>query len=537
MDLMFRLNPVALTLLIPGLISATLAIYTFTIRNVAGSRVFAFVMLAGSVWSLAYGAELSCLNLEGMMFVIEFEYLGIATVPVLWLILTLLYTGSRKWVSTPYIISLFIVPLITLVLVSTSQFHSFYYSSISLDTSGPFPQLFLTRGIWFWINSGYAYAAVLLSMGLLLEKLRYPHPAYRPQNVSLIIGVSIPWIVNILYLVFNFSLFGHVDPTPFAFALSGLVITWGIFRYRLFNVVPIAREHVVDSMKEGVIVVDSENKLGDINIASRQIFGWDDSALGRPITSLLQDWPDILSQYQSYENGRKEIVHWIDEHQHHFEVTISTLSDRVGRPLGRLTIIRDITEWKTLEQKLEQMATHDFLTGLPSRVLLNDRVDMAIARAKRKNGKLAIMMIDLDRFKAINDTLGHNVGDNLLKAVANRLKETMRKNDTSARLGGDEFVILLPEITDAKEATYTADRILLSFQNPLFVDDHALLVSLSLGISIFPDDGEDFKELLKQADTAMYRAKNNGRNRYEFFGAYKETNTLLLASADYNANN
>lgn len=179
------------------------------------------------------------------------------------------------------------MPFITLVLVSTSQFHQFYYSSISLDTSGPFPQLSLTRGIWFWINSGYSYAAVLVSTGLLLEKLRYPQPAYRPQIISLLIGVSVPWIVNILYLAFDFSLFGHVDLTPFAFAVSGLVITWGIFRYRLFNVVPIVREHVIESMNEGVIVVDSENKLEDINIASRQIFGWDDSALGRPITSLI----------------------------------------------------------------------------------------------------------------------------------------------------------------------------------------------------------------------------------------------------------
>jgi PAS domain-containing protein len=313
MDLLFRLNPVALTLLIPGLISAALALYAFNIRNVAGSRVFAFVMLAVSIWSLGYGAELACLNLEGMMLVTELEYLGIVTIPVLWLILTLLYTGRSKWVSPRYIISLFIIPFITLVLVSTSQFHNFYYSSINLDTSGPFPQLSLTRGIWFWINSIYSYAAVLLSAGLLLEKLRYPHPAYRPQITAMLIGVLIPWIVNILYLAFGLSLFGHVDLTPFAFAISGMVITWGIFRYRLFSIIPIAREHVIESMKEGVIVVDSENKLGDTNIASREIFGWDDSALGKPIINILQDWPDIVSQYQSNENSRKEIVHGKDD--------------------------------------------------------------------------------------------------------------------------------------------------------------------------------------------------------------------------------
>jgi diguanylate cyclase (GGDEF)-like protein/PAS domain S-box-containing protein len=518
MDLMFRLNPVALTLLIPGLISAVLAIYTFNLRNVTGSRVFALVMLAVAVWSLSYGAELACLDLESIMFVIEFEYLGIATVPVLWLILTLLYTGHRKWVNTPNIIGLFIIPFITVVLVSTSQFHNFYYTSVSLDNSGTFPQLSMVRGPWFWINSGYSYAAVLLSACLLLEKLRHRQPAYRPQIISMLVGVSIPWVVNIFYLVFNLSVFGHVDLTPFAFALSGLVITWSIFRYRLFNIIPIAREHVVESMTEGMIVVDSENKLGDTNLASRQLFGWDDSALGKPITSLLQGWPDILNQYQSKVYTSAEIIRGGEDDKHYFEVATTTLSDRGGRSLGRLTIIRDITAWKILEQKLKQMATHDFLTGLPGRVLLNDRAEMAIARAKRQNGKIAVVMIDLDRFKTINDTLGHGVGDCLLKAVAEKLKGTLRKNDTSARLGGDEFVILLPEITDLKDAANMAGRLLLSFQTPLSVEGHTFPVSLSLGIAVFPDDGENFEELLKHADMAMYQAKKNGRNRYELFG-------------------
>jgi diguanylate cyclase (GGDEF)-like protein/PAS domain S-box-containing protein len=532
MDLMFRLNTIALILLIPGLISAALAIYAFNIRDVAGSRVFAFVMLAVSVWSLAYGAELACLNLEGMMVVIEFEYLGIATLPVLWLILTLLYSGRRRWVRPRHIISLFIVPFMTLILVSTSQFHHFYYTSISLDTGGPFPVLSLTRGIWFWINSGYSYAAILVSTGFLLKKLSSPHCPYRPQIISMLIGVVIPWGVNILYLTRGLALFGHVDPTPFAFTASGLVMTWGIFRYRLFNIIPIARDHVIESLKEGVIVVDSENKLGDLNPASRQIFGWDDSALGRPINALLQDWPDILCQYKTSDNTRKEITRESNQGIHFYEVTTSPLSNRTGRTLGRLTIIRDITEWKILEQKLEKLATHDFLTGLPGRVLLTDRVFMAIVGARRNNGRLALMMLDLDRFKLVNDTLGHSVGDGLLKAVSKRLKENVRKNDTVARLGGDEFVILLPEISGSDQVKNLAVRLLLAFQKPMRVAGHELPVHLSLGIAIFPDDGQSFEELLKHADAAMYEAKKNGRNRFELFITRPQAKPLPALNPD-----
>jgi diguanylate cyclase (GGDEF)-like protein/PAS domain S-box-containing protein len=517
MDGFFRLNPVALTLLIPGVISAALALYTYNIRRVEGSRVFALNMLALSIWCFAYGAELTCLNLEAMMFFVEFEYLGIVTIPVLLLILTFVYTGRGDWVSPRYVIGLFIIPFITLILVSTSQFHNLYYGSISLDTSGPFPQLTLTRGIWFWINSGYAYIAVILSAGLLLEKLRYPQPVYQPQIIAMLIGVSVPWVANILYIGIGFSFFGHVDPTPFAFAVSGIVVAWGIFRYRLFGVIPVAREYVIESMKEGVIVMDSENKLGDINIASRKIFGLNNSDIGQSLVSLLPDWPEIINQYQLQENSRQEIVHGKDNEKRYFEITISNLADRGGRLLGRLIIIRDITEGKKLELKLEQMATHDALTGLPGRVLLIDRVEMAIAQIKRKKGKLALMMLDLDWFKKINDTLGHGVGDNLLRAVGGRLQDTMRKNDTSARVGGDEFVVLLPEIAGTEEATGAAARLLFSFQNPLFIDGHTILVSISMGIAIYPEHGESFDELLKNADTAMYQAKKNGRNRYVLY--------------------
>jgi diguanylate cyclase (GGDEF)-like protein/PAS domain S-box-containing protein len=523
MDLLFRLNPVALTLLIPGLISAALAFYTLKMRPVEGSRPFAFLMLAVSIWSFAYGAELTCLNLEGMMFFVEFEYLGIAAIPVLLLILMLEYTGRGDWVRPGYLIGLFIIPFITLVLVSTSQFHNLYYSSISLDTGGPFPQLSLTRGVWFWINSVYAYVAILLSAGLLLEKLHYPQPVYRPQIIAMLIGVSIPLVVNILYLAIGFALFGHVDLTPFAFAASGLIMAWGILRYRLFSVIPVAREYVIESMKEGVIVMDSENKLGDINTASRKIFGLDNSDIGKPLCGFLQDWPEIIDQYQSQGNSCREIVHGTNEDKHYCEITISSLADRGGRPLGRLIIVRDITEWKKLEFKLEQMATHDPLTGLPGRVLLIDRVEMAIAQAKRKNGRLALMMLDLDRFKKINDTLGHSVGDNLLIAVGSRLENTMRKNDTSARVGGDEFVVLLPEIAGTEEAAAAAARLLLSFQNQLSVDGHKVRVSLSLGIAIYPEHGGSFDELLKNADSAMYQAKNNGRNRYVLFNSPGES--------------
>jgi len=174
-------------------------------------------------------------------------------------------------------------------------------------------------------------------------------------------------------------------------------------------------------------------------------------------------------------------------------------------------------ERKRLEYLLVMQATHDALTGLPNRALLIDRVSMAIARAQRNKKKLALMLLDLDRFKTVNDTLGHSVGDGLLKTVSVKLAETVRLSDTVARIGGDEFTILLSEISGSSEATEIARRVLDIFKLPLPFDGHAISTSTSIGIAVYPEDGASFETLLKNADIAMYRVKDGGRNNYHFY--------------------
>jgi diguanylate cyclase (GGDEF)-like protein len=161
------------------------------------------------------------------------------------------------------------------------------------------------------------------------------------------------------------------------------------------------------------------------------------------------------------------------------------------------------------------MATHDALTGLPNRMLFNDRLTMALTQARRSLNKLAVMLLDLDYFKDVNDALGHGVGDQLLCAVGDRLRQLLRRGDTVARIGGDEFLLLLPEMLQVEYATTIAQKILQAFQEPFTFDDHKLLISASIGITIYPNDGDDTDTLMKNADTAMYRAKDKGRGRSE----------------------
>ena len=190
-----------------------------------------------------------------------------------------------------------------------------------------------------------------------------------------------------------------------------------------------------------------------------------------------------------------------------------------GMPAHYIWILADITERKEAEERMRHIAQHDALTGLPNRLALLMRLGQLLPEARRHKLTMAIMFLDLDRFKIINDTLGHQVGDELLREVACRLSKVVRETDFVARLGGDEFVVILPGITNPSDAAIVANKIIAALSSPIEAEGHELHTSPSIGISLFPDDGPDGDTILKNADTAMYHAKAAGRNNYQFFAA------------------
>ncbi|MCL5025635.1 MAG: diguanylate cyclase [Chloroflexi bacterium] len=191
----------------------------------------------------------------------------------------------------------------------------------------------------------------------------------------------------------------------------------------------------------------------------------------------------------------------------------AVLRDEGGNVTGLVTVSRDISERKRTEEQVKWFAYHDALTGLPNRLLFTDRLKVAFAQAKRKSRRLAVMFIDLDNFKEINDSLGHETGDKVLQWVAERLVGQLRSSDTVARMGGDEFVILLPEVDSIADAQRATKRILEAVQEPFVISDRCLRVTTSIGIALYPDDTSDAEDLVKKADRAMYEAKNQGGNR------------------------
>ena len=283
---------------------------------------------------------------------------------------------------------------------------------------------------------------------------------------------------------------------------------------------------VFDRAAEGVMVTDIEQRILTVNDSFTNVTGYSrEDVVGKT--------PKIMS------SGKHQPVFYVDMWEKIRErgwwqgeiwnrrktgdlylewLSINTVKDQEGTVVNYVAMFSDITLVRESQHRVEFLATHDDLTGLPNRTLFNDRLTLALARVARSKECVAVLFLDLDNFKVINDTLGHDAGDKLLKEAASRLLECVRTEDTVARLGGDEFVVLL-EASERHEAAMTAQRLIKSICQSYQVDDHECFVSASIGISIYPDDATDPSGLMRSADAAMYRAKDQGKNSFQFFTA------------------
>jgi diguanylate cyclase (GGDEF)-like protein len=201
------------------------------------------------------------------------------------------------------------------------------------------------------------------------------------------------------------------------------------------------------------------------------------------------------------------------------EDSAAPIHDRAGRITGAVIVFHDVSAARAMSNQMTHSAQHDVVTNLPNRLLLNDRITQSIALARRQNRPIAVIFLDLDRFKYVNDSLGHAIGDKLLQSVSKRLLAGVRASDTVSRVGGDEFVILLSEITHPEDAATSAAKILLSLDASHSIEGQDVDIDGSIGISIYPDDGQDAEALIKSADMAMYHSKESGRNNFRFFKA------------------
>jgi diguanylate cyclase (GGDEF)-like protein/PAS domain S-box-containing protein len=282
---------------------------------------------------------------------------------------------------------------------------------------------------------------------------------------------------------------------------------------------------VLEQIADGVMVIDVAGQIVAINPAFTQITGYTEAeAIGQSYSltrSSRNDedfYADLWCELGSRGHWRGELWNLRKTGDLYLEwLTISAVRDEHGVCTHYVGVFSDITKVKESQEKLDHMAHHDPLTGLPNRALFHDRLQHAVQRSTRDQQQLAVLFIDLDRFKNVNDTLGHHVGDELLKQVARALTSRLREGDTLARLGGDEFIVMLENIDGEFGAGHVAEKLMAMFEQPFVVSDYELFVTASVGISMFPKDATDLNMLIRNADVAMYQAKARGRNGYQFY--------------------
>ena len=349
------------------------------------------------------------------------------------------------------------------------------------------------------------------------------------ETRDLWVAIAIALSLGVYHLLFNIISFLQYISYQYYQWVSNLLFFWilallWVAYRRWHNAVYRQRKlrNILASIEtEVIMVVDSHRRIQMVN-ESVNIFGFSPEEVINKTTDLLYldrrvdknrpteiyDSINKIGFHIGQATGRKRTGET-------FPLEIMTVSLKGSE--GVVVVIRDITERKQTEEKIRQMAYHDSLTGLPNRKLFSDRLNIAIVQAQRNQKKVGIAMLDLDHFKDVNDTLGHTMGDLFLKATAERLHADLRKGDTIARFGGDEFVLILPDLETIEDAIQVAQKIVDSFCKPFLVDTHQLVVTTSIGIAVYPDDGTDDDILLRNADIAMYQAKQAGRARYQLY--------------------
>jgi diguanylate cyclase (GGDEF)-like protein/PAS domain S-box-containing protein len=481
-------------------------------RRAPGARAFAVVLAAIAQWATTYAFEIVASDFPGKLRADQLSYIGSALVGPAWLLFTLSYTDTQPRQGRRIGVCLLLLGFcIDQVLVWSEPLRSLMWTYVAMDALDTSLPLSFVYGPAYWVMLAYAYGLLLAGVWLIVRTLVQSGRLYSRQALALLVGVAAPLAANILY---EADLVGAIDPTPFAFTLTGLAFFWGFQRYGFLDLAPVARNSIFLVLRDAVLVLDPRDRIVDVNPSAERLLGRAATDLiGKPLGDVLTDLAALIRGVVVDDPAdRREIELVGPGATQHYEVRVSALRGHGPRVTGRVVVLADVTERKRAEQVLAHQASHDTLTDLPNRALFRTRLEQAIRDAGRDQCGLALLIIDLNRFKEVTDTLGHESGDLLLRELAARWRSVLRAGDTLARLGGDEFGVVLPAACGRAAIDRTADLLQSALLRPLVLEGHQVEVGASIGIALYPEHGYDAETLLRHADRAMYVAKRSGRS-------------------------
>lgn len=527
----YQINPYAVVQFAAAGITLVLLTRMWKRRGSRGGRCLFFQFVAVFIWILAAGFEAAAVGQNLKVFWSVILYIGSMATPVIYYLFTREYSGKFAVVEEDKIWLLFLIPAAIVTMAATNQWHGLIWPAFQPGPAGT-NSLVYEHGIFFWVAMAYAFVLVASGSHTLFVSSVQSQGIYKRQNRLFALAALFPIVAAFLYLT-NLNPFPGLDLVPIGFMFTGVFLLLAMGREKLLDLVPVSHEFLLENIDDGILVVDESMRILDVNAATEDLLGISsDEVIGQSAHDHIPFWGTILSKLH-FERGRKFEVEVELPNINHLRVNISPMATRNDRFLGWVLVLENISlrkkieqdlqkankkletqidEIKLLQDQLQYQAVRDTLTGTFNRGYMDDTLVRETARAQRKGYPLTIFMIDVDRFKAINDALGHHAGDAVIKDIGQLLMGQTRQSDCVCRYGGDEFVVILPEM-NAECAQRRAEDLRQLFKSTEFAYEGKILNStISIGIAVFPRDGVDAESLVIAADNALYAAKQAGRD-------------------------
>ena len=499
-----------IVLLASVIVSGLIALYIWYRKPGYISLELSLLMLSITLWTLASAMESIVPDLSSKIIFSIIGYAGIVSIPVLFLLTASRYAQYDEWINRKSVILLSVIPFSTLVIAATNNFHNLLWSNIFMKQGYMGEHAVFERGVYFWIHVSYSYIIILFGV-LVLTRAIFKFPRFFSKQTKFLFAASVfPMFVNIAYIISpGFS--DWMDITPISFFVSAILISFAIFRYKLLEMIPIATEKIIDNLNDGIMLLDLQNRIIEINAFARQMFEINYDQVGRPIDDILKYWPSIITMINSKEDNLQKELQINKLKKIYIELKVSLIYDRKNNIICRMLVFRDVTERRVAEEKLKQMSFHDSLTGLYNRAFFEEEIKRL---NKVRQLPISIIVADVNGLKLINDAFGHQLGDELLRVASRILKRCCRSEDIISRWGGDEFIILLPK-TPGKQAVDVMERIINECEK---IKNFKIPLSMALGSSTKSNESADIKRVITEAEAKMYKNKMmESKNTHQSF--------------------
>jgi len=470
--------------------------------------------LFSAIYTLGHAMEIISKEQYAIFFWIKVEYLAIPILGPIFLIISMQYAGLDRYLTRKFLLFLFVIPVATIFFAWTNEWNHMMYASTGIKADGIIAFANFKAGPWYIINGIFTASCILSAVAVLGSYWSSTGARHWKQIVTLMIGSLLPMVLTFLYLL-GYSP-NSVDPVPLTLCITNLLYFWAIFSNKLFELAPLAKERVFESMREGVLVLDHSGKIVDFNKSAKAILPDLDCSVIGQLTSNI--WP--LTDYSITElEGSYE---WFDnKNNRYYQVDPAPIYNKHKKMVGKTVIFRDITSQKEIENELKRLAYTDGLTRIYNRAYLLELGSAALSQAIREKTAFSIILFDIDHFKQINDKYGHAGGDSALLNVVESCRKILGEDALFGRYGGEEFVLCLPGYT-LYEAGKVAEQLRQKFFTSQFETNRGLAsLTASFGVSEKDSRTVSLDTLLYEADHALYASKDNGRNAIHLVSGQK----------------